>query len=185
MRVFLVLAGLLLLPFSSYSESFEISANDDAVKFGFGWNSRQQRLAMDASWLHNKDRGDVVALGMNVTGFATSGQSPIEAGLGGKFVYANPDNLSLDGGGLAPGGFLSYNFPNSNRFTLYGHLYYAPDILSFGDNDSYTEYELRLYYSVIDDAELFLGVRKLRVKYDGNPKVNFDSGLNVGLKIRF
>ena len=131
MRVFLVLAGLLLLPLSSHSESFEISANDDAVKFGFSWDLRQQRLAMDTSWLHNKDRGDVVALGINVTGFATSGQSPIEAGLGGKFVYAN------------------------------------------------------LYYSVIEDAELFLGVRKIRVKYDATPKVNFDSGLNVSLKIRF
>ena len=125
------------------------------------------------------------SLGLNVTGFASDGQSPVEAGLGGKVVYADSDNFNLDGGALAPGGFLSYTFPNSNRFTLYGHFYIAPDILTVGDSETYRELEVRLYYSVIDDAELFLGVRNIHVKYDGSPSVDFDTGLNIGLKMRF
>ncbi|MCH8896121.1 MAG: hypothetical protein IH927_07650 [Proteobacteria bacterium] len=185
MRVFVLFMGLLLLPSLSHSESLEISANNDAAKFGFGWYLGQQRLAMDASWLHHQDQGDVISLGVNVTGFASSGQSPVEAGLGAKLVYTDSDNLDLDGGALAPGGFVSYTLPNSNRFTFYGHLYFAPDILTFGDNGTYREIELRLYYSVIDDAELFLGIRNIRVGYDLSPGVHFDTGLNIGLKMRF
>ena len=185
MRIFLLFASLLLLPLGSHSETLEISANEDAVKLGFGWYLGQQRLAMDASWLHHQDMGEVISLGMNVTGFASSGRSPVEAGLGGKLVYTDSDIVNLDGGALAPGGFLSYTFPNSNRFTFYGHLYFAPDILTFGDNETYREIELRLYYAVIDDAELFLGIRNIHVGYDLDPNVNFDTGVNIGLKMRF
>ncbi|MCZ6499533.1 MAG: YfaZ family outer membrane protein [Gammaproteobacteria bacterium] len=185
MRGFLLFAGLLLLPLGSNSQILEISANDDAAKLGIGFYLGQQRLALDASWLHHQDKGEVIGMGVNVTGFASSGQSPVEAGLGVKLVYADSDNFGRDGGAVAPGGFVSYTFPNSNRFTLYGHLYFAPDILTFGDNETYREIELRLYYSVIDDAELFLGFRNIHVAYDLVPNVNFDTGLNIGIKMRF
>ncbi len=40
-------------------------------------------------------------------------------------------------------------------------------------------------HSVIDDAGLLPGMQNIDVEYDWNPQVNFDSGLDIGLKMRF
>ncbi|MCH8929529.1 MAG: hypothetical protein IIA98_01175 [Proteobacteria bacterium] len=43
----------------------------------------------------------------------------------------------------------------------------------------------RLQSSVSVDAGLFSGMRNIHVGYDLDPRVNFDNGLNIGLKMRF
>lgn len=43
----------------------------------------------------------------------------------------------------------------------------------------------RLYSRVGVDAGLFGGMRNIHVGYDLDPQVNFDNGLNIGLKMRF
>ncbi len=43
----------------------------------------------------------------------------------------------------------------------------------------------RLYSPVSVDAGLFSGMRNIHVGYDLDPRVNFDNGLNIGLKMRF
>ncbi len=185
MRVFVLFASLLLSPIAVNAGNLDISVNDDAARLGFGWYANHGRLAMDLSWLHHQDAGNAFGLGLNVMGLASNSDKPIEVGLGGRLVYTNPKSLTADGGALAPGGFVSYNFPDANRFTIYGHIYFAPSVLGFGDVDQYRELELRLYYSVIDDADLFIGLRNIYVKYDTSQNFNFDTGFHAGLKIRF
>lgn len=43
----------------------------------------------------------------------------------------------------------------------------------------------RLYSQVSDDAGPFSGMRNIHVGYDLDPRVNFENGLNIGLKMRF
>ncbi len=42
----------------------------------------------------------------------------------------------------------------------------------------------RLYSLVSVDAGLFSAMRNIHVGYDLDPQVNFDNGLNIGLKMR-
>lgn len=184
MRVLAFLSLLLALPMTTLAESIDLSANDDAVRLGFGWTVRDDRLALDASWLHSQDHGDVIGLTASVFGLATGTEGPVRAGIGGKLVYTDPDRINENGFALAPGGFFSYDFPEFNRFTLYGHLYFAPSVLGFGDTEQYRDTEVRLIYKVIEDADLFIGVRNVHVDYDIN-HTDFDTGLNLGLTIRF
>lgn len=164
--------------------AFDINLNDDVVAADFGWRLGGRQLHAGVGWLHNQDRGDVVHFAMHLVDAAASGADTLQAGLGLRLVYANPDESSLDGGAVALGGFARYVLPNANRFHIAGHLYYAPDVVSFGDVSEYYEVGARIGYNVIRDADVYLGVRSVKTDYELGD-LSFDSGLHVGFQFRF
>ncbi|MEL6300327.1 MAG: YfaZ family outer membrane protein [Pseudomonadota bacterium] len=167
------------------ADALDLSLNDDAVRANYQWAHPTRDFQVDGGWLHHQDRGDVVHIGFHVTGDASSGDTPLDGGIGGKIFHVSPDNGPLDATVLAVGGFFRYTFPRYNRFNLYGHAYIAPDVLSFGDGEQFQEIELRAGYSVLRNADVFIGARYTNTEFDPAGDLTSDNGLHLGIQLKF
>ena len=177
---------LLLLSPAAGATTLDLNVNDDAARLTLIWPlPGDSILELDGGWLHDQDRGDVAHVGVHLTGAASAEPNPVLGGLGVRLAYLDADGSSATGTALGIGGFLRYALPNYNRINLGAHLYFAPDVLSFGDADQYREVGLRIGYNFLRDADVYLGYRNVKGKFDDFPDVTFDTGLHLGVRLSF
>ncbi|MEL6869018.1 MAG: YfaZ family outer membrane protein [Pseudomonadota bacterium] len=175
----------LLATSASYADELDLNLNDDAARLTYAWPISSRNLRLDAGWLHHQDKGNVIHAGMHLVGDASSANQPLIGGLGGKVFFIDPDGVDADATVLALGGFLRYTLPRYNRVNVYGHLYFAPDVLAFGDGDRYTDIEARIGYNVLRDADIYIGMRYSNIEFDPVGDVTMDNGLHAGIQLRF
>ncbi|MEM1261607.1 MAG: YfaZ family outer membrane protein [Pseudomonadota bacterium] len=161
----------------------DLNVNDDAFRLS-GGAEFGQRGRWDAGVLAHQDRGEMVHLGAHLVDEAAS-SAPLTAGLGGRVVWLAPDGDADDEFAVAVGGFVHYEIPNANRFSIAAELYYAPDVLGFGDLEEFVELGARVSYNVLRDADVYLGARYIRVDSDPGGEFTLDNGLIVGVQFRF
>ena len=183
----LLLAGLMLTVSPSvFANSLDLSLNDNTVRVG-GAFAAAENLQVHASWLHNQDRGDVAAIGLFQVGFASTGNQPVEAGLGAKAVFTDGTNSFGGGSGssVALGAFGRWVIPDADRFAVGGELYLAPGVLSFSDQDGYREAAIYVSYDVLKTTYVYLGYRYLKANYDNRPNLVFDDQFHIGFRMNF
>ncbi|MEO1576397.1 MAG: YfaZ family outer membrane protein [Pseudomonadota bacterium] len=178
------MATLSLAAVSAQADQLSLDLNDDAARLTFA-HPFQNKTQIDASWLHHQDRGDVLAVGFHLTGNAATQDRPINAGVGGRVMFVDADGTSLSGGGLAIGGFFDAKIPEYNRIGLGGHVYYAPDVLAFGDSKDVLDISVHASYSILRDGDLYVGLRNVKSEFDGGGTRTFDTGLHVGFRLNF
>ncbi len=179
-----LVAGSLLLGSPVNAETLDLNLNDDAVRLSYAWPAKGDKLQLDAGILHHQDRGELGHFGLHLVDLAAPGNQ-LKAGLGGKLFYANAEGPGDDLFNLGLGGFLHYTFPQSNRFSVSGHGYFAPDILAFGDADTFVELEARISYNVLRDGDIYLGARYVNIELRPGGDVTLDNGLHAGIQLRF
>jgi hypothetical protein len=179
-----VMLGLLLCS-AAGADELDLSFNSDAVRFDYVHAFSQNDLQASFGLLSNSDEGWVAAGSLFISGFATDGASPLQAAIGGRTGWVNGDDSGQDGLPLALGGYLKYTFPRLNRVSLRGDAWYAPDALCAGDLDKYQDYSLRLAYSLLEQADLYAGMRYVRGDFSNDSKADFDDGAIIGINIRF
>ena len=186
-RISVLCAVLLSAIGSAHADSLELNLNNDAVRLTFSWDARDDKLTFDAGWLHHQDTGNVAHAGLHLVDFAASGPSAPEVGIGGRLFYIDADTgpSSAQGGALGLGGFFRYSFPQANRFGIRGHLYFAPDVVAFGDTERYMEAALGVSYNVLRDADVYIGYRYVKAEFSDTPDLTLDTGLHVGLRLSF
>lgn len=186
-RKWVLMACMLLTAGNTLADSLDLNLNNDAARLTFSWDARDNKLTFDAGWLHHQDTGDVVNVGLHLIDFAASGPSAPEVGIGGKLFYVDADTVpgSSSGGALGLGGFFRYNFPQADRFGIRGQLYFAPDVVAFGDSTGYLEASLGLTYDVLREADIYIGARYVRAKFENQADFTLDSGLHVGVRLKF
>ena len=93
---------------------------------------------------------------------------------------------------LAIFGFVNIHYSDMaamQRWTLIavvsGIGYFAPNILSFSDLKSYSEYALDVEFEVVRAAAVYLGYRRVNVKPEPNGPSNADDGAHLGLRLSF
>lgn len=165
--------------------ALDVNLNGDAVRLGFSWRLGDPKFLAELGWLYNQDKGDVVHGSFHLVDAASGSGEALQAGLGVRLVHTRPDPSVIDGTALAVGGFVRYTLPDANRYNIGGYLYYAPDVTSFGDQTEYYELGARLGYSVLRDGDVYLGLRRIEAEYKGFGSFKLDSGLHVGLELRF
>lgn len=180
-----VLIALALSGTRVAADALDLSLNDDAARLSYAWDDEARGLRYDAGWLHHQDRGDVINLGFHLVGEASPGSNPVTGGLGGKVFYIDPDGADVDAIVLGIGGFLRYSLPNYDRINISGHAYFAPDVLAFGDGKRYQEFEARIGYNVLREADIYLGVRYANARFEPSGRLTIDNGLHAGIQLRF
>jgi hypothetical protein len=186
----LLLALCLCLPAATASaqttgKALDVNLNNDAVRLGFSWRLGDPKYLAGIGWLHNQDKGDVIHGSFHLVDAASGSGTALQAGLGVRLVHTRTDPGTFDGTSLAVGGFARYTPPAANRYNFSGYVYYAPDVTSFGDQDEFYEVGVRFGYSVLRDGDVYLGLRRIRAEYNDVVNYTFDSGLHVGLELRF
>lgn len=180
----LVLFQFIFVPVG-LATTVDLSLNGDAFRIGAEWPIPNTDLLLDGAWLHEKDRGEVVDVGIQLTGTASGQGENLKAGVGGKLYFTDPKGISADGIALAPGGFVDFTFREYNRINLRGYLYFAPNVLSSSDLDQFYEVGAQVGYSVLKQGIVYLGVREVKAKYNGPANVTFDTGVHIGFRITF
>lgn len=180
----LLFAGLLPGLSPPLAGELDIGLNSDAVRVGFA-TPLNESVRLGLGWLYDRDKGDVIHGDLQVTGEALPARPGLVAGLGGRLAWLNGDGSNENGFAVGLGGSFRWQLPRYNRFSVAGELFWAPDLLSGGDAEDYRDAGLRLSYSVIRQADVFVGARYVRAEYKRRPNVHFDTGMHAGLSLRF
>jgi hypothetical protein len=185
MKILNSLVLALLLCSNAIAGEIDFSFNSDALRLLYihDWGNRD--LQSDFGVLYHQDEGWVANASLYIAGFASDGDNPLQAGLGGRTGYVSGDLSGQSGIPLAVGGFVKYTFPRLNRVNIRGEAWIAPEILSAGDLDKYQDYTLRVGYNVMKEADLYIGYRYVQGQFSNGTKAEFDNGANVGFNIRF
>ena len=185
MKNLAILALAVCLCNSAFASEIDFSFNSDAFRAVYIHDFKNHDLQSDFGFLYTDDDGYVANASLYLSGFASDGASPLQAGIGGRSGIVDGDHSGQTGVPLAVGGYLKYTFPNLNRVNIRGEVWFAPDILSFGDLEKYQDYTVRVGYNILKQADIYIGLRYVKGDFDNNTKVEFDDGANIGFNVRF
>jgi hypothetical protein len=185
MRILLSMVAMVFCCGQAAADSIDLSFNSDAVRVAYLHQFPSNKLNLDAGWLYNNDVGSVLHVGLHMADFATSGANPVTAGVGARLVYTDGDLSQQSGAAVPIGGYLKFSPQRFNRFSITGEIYYAPDVLSFGDAEKFEEYGVRFSYNVTREADIFFGARYVNAEYKKGPRALYDNGMNLGIQLRF
>ena len=185
MRILLAAAALLAFVTPASANELKLSFNADAFRIEFDRPFTGSALQWGVGWLGNSDEGNVIHGNFSLTGKMAGGQSALTGGVGLRIAYTNGELSNQDGVGVAVGGFFRYAFPAVDRLFVAGHAYFAPSVLSVGELDQYQDFEARIGYNILREADLYLGLRYVEGQYDKQRRAKFDSGLMLGVALRF
>ena len=174
-----------LLCTNAVAGELDLSFNSDAFRFIYVHELASNDLAWDAGLLNNSDKGFVLHGSLYLTGLASDGTNPLQAGIGGRVGLVDGDSSGQTGAPLALGGYVKYTFPQLNRLSIRADAYYAPDVLTTKDLDKYEDYTLQVSYNILKEADLYIGARYVKGEFSNNTTATFDNGMNVGANIRF
>lgn len=170
--------------------TLDLSLSDKILRVGFDAIRQDSPVHLSASWLHDKDKGDVATTGFHVVERKPHSQN-LYLGVGAVAHYVNIDNKRLDKdiSAVGVGGFFRYSFPQVKDLSLAGNFYYAPSVLAFSDSKNLINTDWRLQYSIIPSARIFLGYRYIGVKMDkhkyGGRTHRVGDGAHVGFSLDF
>ena len=179
------LALAVLLCNSAYAGEVDFSFNSDAFRAFYIHDFKNNDLQSDFGLLYNGDEGSVANVSLYLSGFASDGSSPLQAGIGGRTGWVEGDKSGQSGAPLAVGGYLKYTFQNLNRVSIRGDAWFAPEILSLGDLEKYEDFSVRVGYNILKQADIYIGLRYVRGSFDNDSNAKFDDGANIGFSIRF
>ena len=172
-------------PMSSMAGEIDLSFNSDAVRAFYMHDFAGRDLQGDLGFANNSDKGTVINGSIYVTGFASDGEHPLRAGIGVRAAGVDGDESDQSGLATGLGGFANYTLPDSDRFSIRGDIWYAPDILSFGDIEKYQDMSLRVQYALLHEADLYIGIRYLKAEFGEGNSMLLDNGAHIGINFRF
>lgn len=163
--------------------SIDLSLSNDTARLEYDATKVGSGLHVTGSIQHHEDDGDLIALGMHVVDVRQP-NSPLYLGVGGKLFGFKEDDF--DGAALGVGGFFSYQIPRVPSLSTAGYVYYAPEVVSFGDTENLIDSDLRIQYSLLPTARVYLGYRYSSFKVEDVSKTFvLDEGFHFGLKVDF
>jgi hypothetical protein len=181
-RYILPLLVLLLASTSSWGRSIELDMHNKALGFNY-MNSDSiliKGMGVEAGFLMRESQKTLFHAGLSVAGKNLSEQGSFDISLGGRFYNLSESGSSFNA--IALGG--KVRFSPMMRVGLSGHLYFSPDITTFGDSNGLTDFMLRADYQLIPQAFAYIGHRHINVKLPGSDS-RLDNDLHIGFKLLF
>lgn len=185
MKSFVGLAATVLLCATATAGELDLSFNGNAVRASWVQDLDNSDLKAEYGLLNNSEEGIIVNASVFQSGYASDGDNPLQAGLGGRTGYIDGEDSGQNGVPLAVGGYVKYTLPYRNRLSIRADIYYAPDILTALDLERYEDYSVRLAYNFLRDGDIYIGARYVKGKFDNDSDPLFDNGLHLGVNIRF
>lgn len=178
--------SLMFIGTSAAATSLDVNLSPHAVRAGLAEQLTNSGLEIGGHWLHDIDDGDVLDATLLLIDAPEPGRGALELGVGGKLLLIEQDGPDAEGAALALGGKVRYTWPTFNRLGIGAHIYYAPNVSSVGDVKRYFEGALRLEYLILRNANVYLGVRTVRIGDDRRDETRtFDAGPILGVRLDF
>ncbi|WP_455216655.1 YfaZ family outer membrane protein [Kaarinaea lacus] len=190
MLVRILLAGILLVvSIGAHAAKMDVNLSQDSARFTYYslvGGSNFGRTEMSGSLMYNDEKNMLVGLGIQVIDVAGSDTPGLEIGVGPRVYYFTSDDPDASGLVIAVGGDFRYKLAQMPRVVFSGNIHYAPSITSTIDADSYMEFGLRAGYELLPTADIYLGIRSVRVDYTkGIGDHKLDDTAMVGMTFSF
>lgn len=174
---------------ASAASSIEANLSNDTAQVEFDTKiPSTANLYVNASLLYteeNKHHSAVVGT-VGFQGVETDNAS-YRAAVGGRLYFY--DYGRLNGSAVAVGGLFYHTVPGAQRVSAGGYGWYAPKVTSFGDTEHVFEVGGRVAFRVIQNTDIFVGYRYLKVKNVKHgvdrTKDALEKGINVGFRLNF
>lgn len=174
------------------ANSLDLNMSGDSARLTYAASLPAQQNSeyeWDAGYLFAEDDADenigVAHLGIHTLGDVGAAPHKVVAGLGGRVLWLNAENLDVDAVAVAIGGKFEARIKGYDRLGFGGHLYFAPDVISFGDLDSAFEYQAWVGYQLLRTGDVYVRYRQLKAEHDTAGDITVDNGFNVGIKLSF
>ena len=162
-----------------------LNVSDRAARVSFGTDLTSSGLEGSLGYFIHTGRGSAADAGLSLVANANPGGHPIRVGLGARALLVDASIIHKSAAVLGLGASVNTTWIGYNRLGVGGHVYYAPQVTSFGAARSYLEYEARVEYYLLRHGMVYLAYRHIGVSFAGVPTLTLDSGLNVGFRISF
>ena len=190
--VLLTAATAFFTSLTAQASSLDLNISDDSARLTYAATlpaQNQSELEWDAGYLFTESNDDenigVAHLGIHTQGDVGAAPHKVVAGLGGRALWLNAEDLDVDAVAVAIGGKLEARIKGYDRIGFGGHIYFAPDVISFGDLDSALEYQAWVGYQLLRTGDVYLKYRQLKVEHDTAGDITVDNGFNLGIRLSF
>lgn len=183
-KTLLLTAGILGASVVNAASTAGVSLTNETVKGDVNFD--MGTFGVDAGVAYDKDESFTAThIGVNVQDADTSG--PLQVGIGARVygIDADVENNSDLSMALALGGWYRYTLPQANRISIYGSIYYAPEVLSFTNLDHMYTYEFRAEYMTMRNARAYISYGKTVAVYENNSRVEANKGFAIGAMVDF
>lgn len=176
---------------STFADALDVNLSNDVAHFQYlakmgnlGEGKSEGHLGI----LYNDANSKLLDVGLVVSN-AGSSAAVASLGLGVKMIAARVERSSSIS--LAIGGQVHITPADDRKFGIIGQVYFAPDIVAFGDAERYLETGVRMEYELISKAAVYIGYRKIEFDMNVLPTpapsvdVDMDEGAHIGVRIAF
>ncbi|MDX1452103.1 MAG: YfaZ family outer membrane protein [Oleiphilaceae bacterium] len=180
--------ALLLLALCSSTvtaSQFDLRVSDDAIQANLAVSSMSEDLLFGGGYFYKDEEEaiNILDVDLHAQGRTALGNLPSNVNIGMIASYMKEDAFKASA--VALGGRINVNIPEAPGLSLETSFHFAPDVLAFGDSDSMTRAHVQANYRLIQSADVSAGYRLLRAGVKEAGHRTFESGLFLGLRLKF
>lgn len=189
----LVLLSACGAAFNAQAAEVEIALTEEVIQATYitdGALVGLERSDLAIGLLFSDDRDIVVEAGLMIPGLGQGGLAadvipgPISVRFGARAYGALLSDPSDDVFGIAPGAEARYTLPTGLPMTAVANVFYAPDIIVFGDADDIVDFNARLEVQFVERATGFVGYRLLTFDRDAGED-DIVENIQIGARFAF
>ncbi|BEU01639.1 hypothetical protein OAG1_04390 [Agarivorans sp. OAG1] len=162
---------------AALASSIKFDLNNDVFETGFA-TQIAPGAEMSANYMYSRPEGDLADFGIK----ATHQQDIHKFAIGAKFTKLwanhreNPHAFAIGG---------DYSIAVAQNLKISGSAYYAPSVLTSSELNRYYDLDAKIAYSIMPQADVYLGYRAIQFRYANEPDLDFTKGLYIGAAFNF
>lgn len=177
--------GASLLGTHAMANSIDVNVSDDSIGADVEFSlNRENSLLLGAGVLYSEEYSRSSTIGNVSFQAAETKKNTYHASVGAK-LYAYSDPGSNTGTALAFGGSFYHVIPTLERVSAGGSLFAAPSVTSFGKTKRLYDANARIAFRVIQNADVYLGYRQLKLKNNRGFNKALEKGFHLGVRATF
>ena len=159
--------------------------SDDAIQANLAVSNMSEELLFGGGYFYKDEEEaiNILDLDLHAQGRTAVGNLPSNVHLGMIASYMKEDAFKASA--IALGGRININIPEAPGLSVETALHFAPDVLAFGDADAMTRAHVQANYRLIQSADISAGYRYLKAGVKEAGHRTFESGMFLGLRLKF
>jgi len=178
-------SAIFLSPFSLQANELDLRVSDDTIHANATLSEQDSKASFAIGYFYKdgKHSANIINADIHAKGQTALGNLPatVSIGLQGNAFKQG----SFKGTAIGLGGSIRVNIPQTPGLSVESALHYAPNVLAFGDADEFSRFRLQTNYRLIENADVSFGYQYLNAGFSKGPNHTFESGVFLGLKMKF
>ena len=162
----------------------DLRINDEAIHANYAVTNEKMMFGLGYFYKNANSSINILNTDLHAKGQTAIGNLPMTVGIGFQGNFFKEEDFK--GSTIGLGGSIRVNIPEAVGLSIESAAHYAPEVLSFSDANEFRRFRIQANYHIIQNADISLGYHYLNVgSEDGNSNHTLESGLFLGMKLKF